>query len=134
VENIHEKNEFRMSGFSDLCMTLYEAKPGSFVSIETCDGRDTQGFTLEESGKIVADMNPDLCLTAGSSVLPGGGGRPLHIMRDISFEECDGIASELQAWELRSEWNGLEEATLPRPFAPAAGPPGAGQFQGPQGG
>jgi len=136
VENIHENNEFRMSGFSDLCMTLYEANPGSFVSIETCDDRDTQGFTLQESGRIVADMSPDLCLTAGSFVLPGGGGRPLHIMRDLSFEECGGVASELQAWELRSEWNGLEEATLPRPFADGAGPPGAGPGagQGPQGG
>jgi len=122
VESIHDNNEFRMSGFPDLCMTIYEPRPGSFVSVETCDDRETQGFTLGEAGKITSDMSPELCLTAGSFVLPGGGGRPLHIMRDLSFEECGSVISELQTWELRTEWAGLEQTTLPRPFADGAPP------------
>jgi hypothetical protein len=124
VENVYEANEFRMSGFPDLCMTLYEPNAGSFVSIETCDDRPTQDFVLSESGKIISEMRPELCLTVDDFVLPGGGGSPLHIMRDVSFEECDAVDSVYQTWELRSEWNGLEEATLPRPYEDGAGPAG----------
>ena len=61
-------------------------------------------------------MTPELCLTAGSVVLPGGGGNPIHIMRDISFEACDSAINERQLWELRAEWSGPEEATAERTF------------------
>lgn len=125
VENVQENNEFRMSGFPDLCMTLYEPRAGSFISIETCDDRASQDFVLDESGKIYSETHPELCMTLDDFVLPGGGGRPLHIMRDVSFEECGSVDSVLQTWELRSEWNGLEEATLPRPYEVGAPPPGA---------
>ena len=126
MENVREANEFRMSGFPDKCMTLYEPRAGSFVSIETCDDRPTQDFVMDASGKIVSQMQPDLCLTVDDFVLPGGGGRPLHIMRDVSFEECGSVSSDFQTWELRSEWKGLEQATLPRPYADGAAPGGMG--------
>jgi hypothetical protein len=116
-ENIEGKNEFRMVGFSDKCMTLYEPNEGSFVSIETCDGRETQAIVLSEDGQIIPELVPELCLTAGTIVLPGGGGRPLHIMRDISFEACDSEINERQLWELRAEWTGPEETTAERPYA-----------------
>lgn len=117
VENIQEENEFRMSGFPDLCMTIYEPTPGSFVSIETCDGRETQKIALHEDGRIVPEMASDLCLTMDSLVLPGGGGNPLHIMRDLSFDTCDPDNAILQTWELRSEWTGPEQATEERTYA-----------------
>lgn len=130
VENVEENNEFRMSGFPDLCMTLYEPRAGSFISIETCDDRPTQDFELDDKGKIVSQMAPDLCLTIDDFALPGGGGRPLHIMRDVSFEECGSVAEELQTWEFRSEWAGLEDATLPRTYADGAAPAGGGAMGG----
>lgn len=132
VENVYEANEFRMSGFPDLCMTLYEPRAGSFISIETCDDRETQDFVMDDDGMIISQMQPELCLTADDFVLPGGGGRPLHIMRDVSFEECGSVESVYQTWELRSEWAGLEEATLPRPYAVGAAPAGMGAPAVPQ--
>ncbi len=126
MEKIKEENEFRLLAFNDKCLTLYEPNEGSFVSMETCDGRETQAITMSESGQIIPEMVPELCLTAGSVVLPGGGGNPLHLMRDISFEVCDNDISERQLWEFRAEWNGPEEATVARPYAvnPDAAPPG----------
>ncbi len=117
METIMEDDEFRLLAFNDKCMTLYEPNAGSFVSMETCDGRDTQAIMMNESGQIIPKMTPELCLTAGSVVLPGGGGDPLHLMRDISFEVCDSDVNELQLWEFRAEWNGPEEATAERPYA-----------------
>ncbi len=117
MEDVTEDDTFRLLAFSDKCLTLYEPKEGSFVSMETCDGRKTQSIMMNESGQIIPKMLPELCLTAGSVVLPGGGGDPLHLMRDISFEACDSEISERQLWEFRAEWNGPEEATAERPYA-----------------
>jgi len=117
MENIQEENIFRLIAFKDKCLTLYEPNEGSFVSMETCDGRATQAIMMNESGQIIPKMLPDLCLTAGAVVLPGGGGDPLHLMRDISFEACNSEINERQLWELRAEWTGPEEATAERPYA-----------------
>lgn len=124
VQERIEENEFRMVAFPDMCMTIYEPRPGGFASIETCDGRVTQDIVLNEKGQIIPTMAPELCLTMDSLVLPGGGGNPLHIMRDISFEECDESLAILQTWELRAEWTGPEEMTAERPFAVKPAAPG----------
>ncbi|MGI9203249.1 MAG: ricin-type beta-trefoil lectin domain protein [Woeseiaceae bacterium] len=130
-EDIQEKNKFRMVEFNDKCMTLYEPQAGSFISMESCNGRQAQHFIMNEAGQIIPEITPELCLTIGTVVLPGGGGRPLHIMRDVTFEACDSEINERQLWELRAEWNGLEETTADRPYAVnpnarAPGPPRAG--------
>lgn len=124
LENIREKNEFRMVAFDDLCATLYEPKDGAFASIETCDGRETQKIMLTDSGQIIPEMAPELCLTAGSYIEPGGGGNPVHIMRGILFETCDSSISDRQLWELRAEWTGPEVVTAERtwPVNPALRP------------
>lgn len=117
MDTILQEDEFRLLAFFDKCMTLYAPGEGSFVSLETCDGRETQGIMMNEKGQIIPKMLPELCLTAGAVVLPGGGGNPLHLMRDISFEVCDSEANERQLWEFRAEWNGPEETTMERPYA-----------------
>ncbi len=117
MEDIMQENKFRLVAFKDKCLTLYEPREGSFVSMETCDDRETQAIMMNDSGQIIPEMMPELCLTAGSVVLPGGGGDPLHLMRDISFETCDSDINERQLWEFRAEWNGPEEATAERPYA-----------------
>ncbi|MEE2983059.1 MAG: ricin-type beta-trefoil lectin domain protein [Pseudomonadota bacterium] len=117
MENIHDNNEFRMTGFSDKCITLYEPAAGSFVSLETCDGRAAQEMTFDDGGHIIAGVMPELCLTMSDVVVPGGGGRPLHLMRDVTFEACDTAIDDRQTWELRAQWTGPQEMTAERPFA-----------------
>lgn len=131
-EDILERNTFRLTSFDNTCMTLFEPKEGSFISLETCDGRGAQQFTMTEAGRIVPTLMPELCMTMSNVVLPGGGGNPLHIMRDVTFEACDDEPDELQDWELRAEWNGPEATTADRPFAnnPNAAPPGGGPGPG----
>lgn len=117
-ENIEAKNEFRMTGFDNKCMTLYEPKDGSFISVETCDERKAQDFVLNDAGQIVPEMMPELCLTLHPVTVPGGGGNPLHLMRDVSFDNCDSSINERQLWELRAEYDGPEETTAAIPYAP----------------
>lgn len=117
-EDILEKNIFRLVAFPDQCMTIYEPKAGAFASMETCDGRVTQDISLNETGHIVPAMAPNLCLTIHTETLPGGGGTPLHILRETTFETCDDSIAERQEWGLRAEWNGLAEATEPRTWEP----------------
>lgn len=125
-EDILGKNIFRLAAFPDQCMTLYEPKSGSFVSMETCDGRITQEISLNENGRVSPKMAPDLCLTIGTETLPGGGGTPMHILRSATFDTCDDSIADRQKWELRAEWNGLAEATEPRTWEPTPRQRGAG--------
>lgn len=117
MENIQRDNEFRMVEFNDKCMTLYEPKDGSFISMETCDDRRAQDFVMTDTGQIIPEVMPELCLTLHPVVVPGGGGSPMHLMRDVSFDACDSAISERQAWELRAEWTGPGETTAERPYA-----------------
>lgn len=101
--------------YFDICMTLHEPRAGSFVASEPCIGEPAQQFELKVTGEIVPTSAPNLCLTAGSRIVTGGGGDPIHLIRKLSFEECDAQISDRQRWELRSEY---EESvpTLPRPY------------------
>ena len=117
MEGIHEINEFRMVAFNDLCMTLWEPNDGSFISIETCDDRAQQDFVLNDAGQINPEIMPELCLTLNTVTVPGGGGDPLHLMRDVSFDTCDGSISERQTWELRANYDdGPQETTAEPPY------------------
>ena len=131
-EIITEQSEFRLANFDDKCMTVYEPVAGSFVSIETCDGRTAQQIVMNDDGRISPKTLPELCLTVGPASLPGGGARPLHIIRGLTFEACDTEISERQLWELRSEYDGPEETTMDRRFVinPNARPPGGGMGMG----
>lgn len=117
-EDILENDRFRLAGFPNQCMTIYEPSAGSFVSMETCDDRVTQHISLDDSGHIVPKMDTSLCLTIGTETLPGGGGTPLHILRDATFEACDDSIADRQLWELREEWSGSAETTQPRTWEP----------------
>jgi hypothetical protein len=116
VENLQQKNEIRIAYF-DHCMTLHEAKAGSFVAAEVCDERPSQQIELTQSGQIIPKIAPQLCLTLGPIAVPGGGGIPVHLIRKLSFETCDPAIAERQQWELRTKWEGLAQTKYDRPFA-----------------
>lgn len=99
----------------DICMTLHEPNAGSFVASEPCTGEDIQKFDVKDTGEIVSVAAPDLCLTVGTRIVTGGGGSPIHLIRQLSFENCDSSIAERQQWELRYTY---EESvpTLPRPY------------------
>ena len=54
----------------------------------------------------------------------------MHILKSVDFQSCDESISDRQTWELREEWTGLGEATLPRTWEPAPGGMGGGGMGG----
>ncbi len=109
-----EDGKIRLVYF-DVCMTLHEPNPGSFVAAEPCNGEDVQKFDVKDTGEIVPETASNLCLTMGTRIVTGGGGDPIHLIRQLSFEECTPEAADRQRWELRDTY--VEATpTLPRPY------------------
>ena len=92
---------FRIIEF-DLCMTARALSTGSTFALEPCDGRPTQQFEHRANGKIASLGAPGSCVTAGEGPSRhGGGGDPVHLIRDLTLEVCDGGDDERQQWRLR---------------------------------
>mgnify|MGYP000035207511 CR=1 FL=1 len=101
--------------YFDICMTVHEPRAGSFVASEPCTGEDVQKFDIQDSGEIVSRSSPNLCLTMGTRLVTGGGGEPIHLIRKLSFEDCDSAIAERQQWELRTTWQ-ESTPTRERPY------------------
>ncbi len=92
---------FRLIEF-DLCMTAEGLSTGSEFALEPCDGSENQRFEHRANGEIVALAAPDNCVTAGDGPSRhGGGGEPVHLIRDLTLEACDGGLEDRQRWRLR---------------------------------
>ena len=86
----------------DLCMTANGVSAGSEFALEACDGRETQTFEHRSNGKIMSLAAPGNCVTAGDGPSRhGGGGNPVHLIRDLTLEVCDGSRDSRQQWRLR---------------------------------
>ena len=114
VDSFDAEQEFRLWHF-DMCMTLNDPNPGSFVATEPCVDAETQKFEWKADGEIVPLAAPELCLTLGSRVVTGGGAVPIHLIRRISFENCDPEISVRQQWEWRTKW-AESVPTMPRKY------------------
>ncbi len=113
AEPIGERGEIRIIHF-DLCMTLHDPSPGSFVPIEECNDGEAQDFDMTAEGRIVPLIAPELCLTLGANTVPGGGrlapvGREaqnndnIPQIRRLTFETCsedDEASAVRQRWQL----------------------------------
>ncbi|HAY45148.1 MAG TPA: hypothetical protein DCY55_02570 [Gammaproteobacteria bacterium] len=114
----------------DVCLTLHDPNPRSFVAAESCIGEAAQEFEWNSDGQIIPKMAPELCLTLGSTTIPGGGrlapvgARPpkdnvdIPQIRRLSFETCNDENAVLQRWEPRREYERVE-ATFPSRFLDA---------------
>ena len=113
AELIEERGEIRIIHF-DMCMTLHDPSPGSFVPIEECNDGEAQDFDMTADGRIVPLMAQELCLTLGANSVPGGGrlsavGREaqnndnIPLIRRLTFETCsedDESIAVRQRWQL----------------------------------
>jgi hypothetical protein len=97
------EGKFRLIEF-DLCMTLTGTTSGSKFALEPCSGSDLQSFEHKDSGKVMANAAPGNCVTAGEGPSRhGGGGEPVHLIRDLTLEVCDATRDSRQQWRLRTE-------------------------------
>lgn len=97
---ISEK-EFYITHFK-VCLEADEIESSSTIELMTCDKNQKQKFILQNDGKINPEGNLKLCLTASISSREGGGGNPVHLIRDLSLQACNDENSELQRWSMRS--------------------------------
>ena len=97
---ISEK-EFYIPHFK-VCLEADEIESSSTIELMTCDKNQKQKFILQDDGKINPEGNLNLCLTVSISSREGGGGNPVHLIRDLSLQACNDENSELQRWSMRS--------------------------------
>jgi len=99
-ELISEK-EFYIPHFK-VCMEAENIEESSGLALKTCDKNEKQKFILQSSGKINPESNLNLCLTVSSNSREGGGGNPVHLIRDLSLQTCDESLSSFQNWGTRT--------------------------------
>lgn len=97
--------EWRLPAFN-VCMSA-TAAAGARLMLLACDGSTSQRFTLKADGTIVPERDTRLCITVGggSSGMPGGGGRPVHLLRPLTLESCGAEQVQRQQWTLRKSLN-----------------------------
>ncbi len=95
-----EKGQFKIPYFN-VCMAVPAVEAGAAIVLEPCSDAETQKFTLESSGKLVAQSNANLCITVNSTEKrEGRGGTPIHVMRPLTLEPCDQAKKAYQTWSL----------------------------------
>ena len=88
--------------FFNVCMEVENAETSSGLILRGCDKSPKQQFVFEDDGKIKPINDLSLCLTASGNYREGGGGSPVHLIRDLSLLACDTSFSTRQVWGLRS--------------------------------
>ena len=88
--------------FFNVCMEIENAEPSSGLILRGCDKNPKQQFVFEDDGKIKPVNDLGLCLTASGDYREGGGGSPVHLIRDLSLSACDESLSTRQSWGFRS--------------------------------
>ena len=88
--------------FFNVCMEVESAESSSGLVLRGCDKNPKQQFVFEDDGKIKPINDLGLCLTASSDYREGGGGSPVHLIRDLSLIDCGASFSTRQNWGLRS--------------------------------
>ena len=100
IYRLNEK-EFFMPDFN-VCMEAESFEESSSLILKSCAKNELQKFILNDDGKIYLEGNKNLCLTISQEKSSeGGGGIPVHLIRNISMENCDESLSLYQAWGKR---------------------------------
>ena len=102
AKEIKSKTRFNLAAFNH-CLTLSAPQENSWIALKPCDNSPEQGFRMEKNGRIVSSSMPHLCITLGAVTLPGGGGSPVHQLRNLTMQRCVDDKSKLQRWRLRNK-------------------------------
>ena len=95
------KNQFILSAFN-VCMEASSLIPSANLKLKKCDRNNLQNFELSNNNKIHLISNRELCLTVDEvQSKKGGGGSPIHLMRNLSLELCSKSLDPYQTWNTR---------------------------------
>jgi len=97
--NRFKQNELFFPNF-DVCVHPTSYKNPMSLNLIKCN--NTQKFIFDEDNTIRLKNNTNLCLTvARQKSRKGGGGSPLHLMRNLSMQICDNRLFVYQTWGIR---------------------------------
>ena len=96
-----KKNKFFLPAF-DVCMETASAAVSANLKLSHCRNEKFQEFELDEKGRIHLISNLKLCLTvAQGQSKKGGGGSPVHLIRNLTLELCSDTLNHFQIWDVR---------------------------------
>ena len=86
--------------YFDVC--VHPASSNNPLNLNLIKCRNTQEFVFIEDNTIRLKHNKNLCLTvAKGNSRHGGGGSPLHLIRNLSMQTCDEQKSIYKTWGIR---------------------------------
>ena len=95
------KNQFILPSFN-VCMEASSLTPSTNLRLRKCDHKKLQNFEWSNKNEIRSISNRKLCLTVDQGQSKkGGGGSPVHLMRNLSLEFCSKSLNPYQAWSTR---------------------------------
>ena len=95
------KYQFILPSFN-VCMEASSLTPSANLRLRKCDRNNLQNFEFSNENKIHLIDNRKLCLTVDQGQSKkGGGGSPVHLMRNLSLELCADSLNPYQAWGVR---------------------------------
>ena len=95
------KNQFFLPSFN-VCMEASSLETSSNLKLGKCDRNKLQNFEWSNKNEIRLIGNKKLCLTVDQGQSKkGGGGTPVHLMRNLSLELCNKSLNSYQAWSVR---------------------------------
>ena len=95
------KNQFFLP-FFNVCMEASSPKRSTNLKLGKCDLNKLHTFEWSNKNEIRLISNRKLCLTVGQGQSKkGGGGTPVHLMRNLSLELCNKSLNSYQAWSVR---------------------------------
>ena len=95
------KNQFILPSFN-VCMEASSLTPSANLRLRKCDRNKLQNFEWSNKNEIRLISNRKLCLTVDQGQSKkGGGGTPVHLMRNLSLELCNKSLNSYQAWSVR---------------------------------
>ena len=95
------KNQFLLQSFN-VCMEASSLAPSKNLRLRKCDRNKLQNFEWSKKNQIRLINNRKLCLTVDKEKSKkGGGGSPIHLMRNLSLELCTESLDSHQAWGVR---------------------------------
>ena len=96
------ENQFQLPAF-DVCMEAASVTASASLQLSNCRNGQLQRFEWDKEGKIHLMDGENLCLTvAQGESRKGGGGSPVHLIRNLSMETCSDTIKPFQRWGMRT--------------------------------
>jgi hypothetical protein len=95
------QNQFFLPSF-DVCMEAASISASAPIKLNTCNSGTLQKFEWDTKGRVHPISDIKLCLTiAQGQSRKGGGGSPVHLIRNLSLDFCSDALNPYQIWSIR---------------------------------